>query len=96
MIDNKKVEFMIKLLTNKKEGGRLNQWAKHIFHSDSYIGIISEDPSGRFNDGAIITTSRKIQIHEYQGQQILETVHSYYYLGEPGTKQEIAAHYDLS
>lgn len=89
MTNTNKAEFMIKLLTNKKEGGRLDKWTKHLMYKDSYYAIISGDISERFDDGSVITTSPAVKIHEWEGQKILETRHSYYYLGEQVTWREI-------
>jgi hypothetical protein len=76
MTDDEKTEFMIKLITNKKKGGSITEWAKL---GNTIVGTLVGD---KFEP---IQTSSVVKIHTVGDQLIAETRNSYYYLFEEGT-----------
>lgn len=85
MTKSEKTEFLRKLRIGKPLGGHLELWGSHYFQQGRYAGIISNDPSGRFDDGTVVTTSLCIKIHNIDNIKFLETQSSYYTLGVEGT-----------
>lgn len=85
MTESEKTEFLRKLRIGKTRGGHLELWGLHYFYTDRYSGILTKDPSGRFDDGDVITTSRCVKMHNIDNVKILETEQSYYTLGCEGT-----------
>jgi hypothetical protein len=85
MTESEKAEFLRKLRIGKPKGGHLEMWGKHYYKSNSYSGIVTGDPNGRFDDGDVITTSPCIKMHNIDNVKILETHQSHYTLGEEGT-----------
>lgn len=85
MTDEQKTEFIRQLLIGKRKGGHLELWGPHYLHPNRYSGIVTDDPSDRFDDGSSIHTSPCIKIHTINDQKFLETEQSYYTLGEEGT-----------
>ena len=79
MTDEEKAEFMMKLITNKKKGGTISEWAKL---GSSIVGSLVE---GEDEEYSPIKTSSVIEIHTIGDQLIAETRNSYYYLIEEGT-----------
>lgn len=92
MTESEKTEFLRKLRIGKPLGGHLELWGSHYFQKDRYSGIVTNDPSGRFDDGELITTSPCIKMHNINNIKILETRHSYYTLGEEGTYDDREEH----
>jgi len=95
MTEAEKAKFLRKLRIGKPKGGHLELWGSHYFHNGRYSGIITDDPSGRFEDGDIITTSRCVKMHNIDNEKILETEQSYYTLGCEGTYADREDHNEL-
>ena len=88
MTENEKTEFLRKLRIGKPFGGHLELWGKHYIQDGRYSGIITSDPSDRFEDGDTITTSPCIKMHNIDNVKILETHQSHYTLGGTGTYED--------
>ena len=76
MTEDEKSEFILKLLIGKKKGGTITEWAEV---GRSIVGALVED------ECKPIKTSALVKIHKIGGQEIAETLNSYYYLIEKGT-----------
>ena len=83
-------------LKGKVKGGRLEKWTPDTLVSEGkyVMGCIYDSPAGKFEDGDTVSCSRTIKIHEKDGKPyILETKHSYYYLGKRGCEEQLNEHY---
>lgn len=86
MTEDQKTEFMIKLITNKKKGGSITEWAK-LGHT--IVGTLVGD------EYEPIQTSSVVKMHTVGDQLIAETRNSYYYLLEEGTAFDFQAKLNL-
>ena len=89
-----KDEFVFNL-KGKRKGGRLEGWRPDDIVNNEYVmGKVHNSPQEKFEDGDIVKCSRTIKIHEKDGTPyILETKHSYYYLGMKGGKEALNEYY---
>jgi len=83
-------------LKGKKHGGRLEGWTTDMIvgDDDHMWGEIYESPAEQFKDGDVVHTSRIIKMHKKEDKPyILETRHSYYYLGKLGGRKDLEVYY---
>lgn len=93
---NEKDEFIFGL-KGKKKGGRLKGWVADIAttkEAEYIMGKVYDSPAEMFEEGDIIKCSRTVKVHEKDdAPYILETMHSYYYLDERGSKANLEEYY---
>ena len=83
-------------LKGKVRGGRLEGWTYDSVVGDMehMWGVIYDSPAEKFEDGDIVHCSRTVKEHSKDDAPfILETRHSYYYLGKRGCAEDLERYY---